>query len=329
LRQLAFIVLILAIISTVPCAMAETPPPEETVQSYLHALNNKMPAEAATYVYFNREKMQFGYSPQFISIQLMNWEKDWREKLGTDKVSFTTPEFLDRKLSDDGMQAVVGVSYDIVSTVDPDNPNKVIHRTEYYRLEYIGGWKIIKMGDNPMELLPTDELPEPPIESVGISPIDMMADSAVYLVPIAILMAIVGLRMNSAEKRKRGGFSKKKDRSSAAFILPPEKTSKFVKISAQPTYQVGKPAQLVVWIKNFTSVPYTNVEATASFPKGIALNTAVLKFGTIPPGKVAKRAWVITLKGSGVLVVAEPVVMFEYKGKRGIAMLEPIKLRAK
>ncbi len=323
MRQLVFIVLILAVISAIPCAIAEIPPPDETVQSYLHALDNKRPDEAAVYVYFNKEKMQFGYSPQLISIQLMNWEA----RFGTDKFNFTTLQFLDRKLSDDGMQAVVGVSYDIVSTVDPNTIFE--HRTEYYRLEYLGGWEIINKGDSPMELLPTDELPEVPMESVDTSPIDMMAGSALYLVPIAILMVIVGFRMNSAEKRKRGGFTKKNDRSSAAFMLPPEKTSKFVKISAQPTYQVGKPAQLVVWIKNFTSVPYTNVEATASFPKGITLNTAILKFGTIPPGKVAKGVWVITLKGSGVLVVAEPMVMFEYKGKRGIAMLEPIKLRAK
>ncbi|MHC1597584.1 MAG: hypothetical protein ACXQT3_04625 [Methermicoccaceae archaeon] len=322
-RLLTLIVLLLVLTSTIPCSMAaDIPPPDDTVQSYLHALDIKRAYEASQYVYFNTQKMQFGHSPSYISMLLTRWET----RYGKGKFNLTNLQFIDKKLSDDGMQAVLGVKYDIVSTNDP---TKVLEsHTEYYRLEYIGGWKIITTDTSPLELLPTDELPEPPAQAVGTSPIDVLADSAAYLLPLAVVLALVGFRLNSMEKKRRRGGAKRKGRSATAFLLPPEKTSKFVKVSTKSVYQTGKRAQLVVWIKNFTSVPYTDVEITATFPKTISLNTPVLKLGDIPPGKVAKKAWVITPKKSGVFVIDEPMVMFGYKGKRGIAMLEPIRLQA-
>jgi len=63
--------------------------------------------------------------------------------------------------------------------------------------------------------------------------IDVLADSAVYLLPVAAVLALVGIRLNSMEKRRRVG-TKKKGRPAAAFLLPPEKTSKFVKVSVVP-----------------------------------------------------------------------------------------------
>lgn len=321
LRTLVLVGLVLVVFCTLPCVLADVPPPDDTVQSYLHALDNKRPYIAASYVYFNRENMRFGASPDAVALKLANLEM----QLGADKFNLTNLNIEEKKLSDDGMQAVLKVSYDIVDRGDPSNVLKSI--TEWYRLEYIGEWKIINIDNRPLELLPIEELPEPPSESSGTSVIDILSESAVYLLPVAFLMMVVGIRLNSIEKRKKGGT--KATRPSASFMIPPEKASKFIKVTPQPIYRVGKPAQLTMWIKNFTSVPYTNVEASATFPRGISLNTPILKFGDIPPGKVAKRAWVITPKSSGVLVVAEPMVMFEYKGKRGIAMLEPIKLRAK
>jgi len=309
----------LVVLCILPCVLAEVPPPEDTVQSYLHALDNKRPYVAASYVYFNRENMRFGFSPDAVALRLGNLQM----RYGEDSFNLTNLNIEEKKLSDDGMQAVLKVSYDVVDRSDP--PQVLRSITEWYRLEYIGGWKIINIDTRPLDLLPVEELPEPPSESSGLSVIDVLSESAVYLLPVAFLMMAVGIRLNSIEKRRKGRT--KGSRPSASFMISPEKASKFIRVTPQSTYHMGKPAKLTVWIKNFTSVPYTNVEASATFPKGITLNTPILKFGDIPPGKVVKRAWVITPRTRGVLVVAEPMVMFGYKGKRGIAMLEPIKLR--
>jgi len=66
------------------------------------------------------------------------------------------------------------------------------------------------------------------------------------------------------------------------------------------------------------NVEASDVEASATFPKGISLNTPILKFGDVPPGKVAKRARVImpkrviTPKSAGCSCWLSPMVMCEY-----------------
>ena len=104
----SLLILSLIFVSLTPTASA-IPDPEESVIGYLSAVGEGDANTAYTYVYFNQTTLlKFGYPKTNIELRIENLKNKYKN------YAIENITILDRELSEEGMQAVLKVSFDIM-----------------------------------------------------------------------------------------------------------------------------------------------------------------------------------------------------------------------
>ncbi|HIE31572.1 MAG TPA: hypothetical protein EYP67_04205 [Methanosarcinales archaeon] len=220
-----------------------------------------------------------------------------------------------------GNQAVVIANYTEIE-YDPDSDNVLGEQevTQYFRLENTDGiWLITEISPAPL----------PMRESTGKvkkTPLDLLTDNAIFLLPAAFAMLGVGVyldRKDKAERAGTGGGVGAGGAGAKVVMLQSAQIAKFVRcIPSQ--MRAGTSGTIDVWIKNFNEQPYQNLSVTAVFPDSVRLKKAKLKFGVLPPGETAKQTWNIKLAAPGKFQISDVTVTFTFGGKKYAGALNPV-----
>ncbi len=218
-----------------------------------------------------------------------------------------------------GSRAVVVANYTEIGY--DENSHKKIgeqNMTQYFKLENIEGiWLITGISSEP--------LPQP--ESTGSvkkDPLDQLSDNAVYIMPVALLMLVVGVILNRKEKAKANGSAQGSGGSNSNTLpLQTAQLSRFVRCMPSQM-SAGNPGTVDVWIKNFGKQPYTKLVVTAAFPGNVKVKNKKLKFSTVEAGQTAKQTWNVKPAASGKFPINNVSVAFTFGGKRYAGALDPV-----
>ncbi len=217
-----------------------------------------------------------------------------------------------------GNQAVVIANYTEIEY--HPNSNNVAGEKEvtwYFRLENTDGiWLIIGISDEP---LPTGES----TGTVKKTPLDILTDNAIFILPVALALLGVGVYLNKKEKAERAGTG---GSGAGVIMLPTAQVVKFVKC-APSQMRAGTRGTIDVWVKNFNKQPYQNLVVTAVFPDTVRAKKTKLKFGALPPGQTAKQTWNVKTSASGVFQIADVTVTFTFGGKKYAGALGPVRIQ--
>ena len=228
-----------------------------------------------------------------------------------------------------GNQAVVIANYtEIEYHPDSDNVAGEKEVTQYFRLENTEGiWLIIEISNEPL----------PVAESTGKvkkTPIDILTDNAIFLLPVALALLGVGVYLNKKEKAERagaggsgaGGAGSSGGAGAGVTMLQTAQVVKFVKC-APSQMKAGTRGTIDVWVKNFNKQPYQNLVVTAVFPDTVRAKKTNLKFGVLSPGQTAKQTWNVKTSASGVFQITDVTVTFTFGGKKYAGALGPVRIQ--
>jgi len=218
-----------------------------------------------------------------------------------------------------GNRAVVAANYTEIEY--DENAHKKIgeqNMTQYFKLENIDGmWLITGISSEPLS--------QP--ESTGPvkkDPLDQLNDNAVYILPAALLMLVVGVTLNRKEKAKANGSAQGSGGSNPNTLpLQTAQLSRFVRCMPSQM-SAGNPGTIDVWIKNFGKQPYTKLVVTAAFPDNVKVKKNKLKFSTLEAGQTAKQTWKVKPAASGKFQIDNVAVAFTFGGKKYAGALDPV-----
>ncbi len=222
-----------------------------------------------------------------------------------------------------GNQAVVIANYtEIEYHPNSDNIAGEQEVTQYFRLENTDGiWLITEISPVPLPIR----------ESTGKvkkSPIDILTDNAIFLLPAALAMLGVGVYLNRKEKAERAGGAGGGDggaggAGAGVVMLQTAQITRFVRC-VPSQMKAGTTGTIDVWIKNFNKQPYQNLAVTAVFPDTVRAKKTKLKFGALPPGETAKQTWNVKTTAPGRFRIDDVTVTFTFGGKRYAGALGPV-----
>ena len=225
-----------------------------------------------------------------------------------------------------GNQAVVIANYtEIEYHPNSDNVAGAKAVTKYFRLENTEGiWLITEMSDDPLTIgASTGEIKK--------TPIDILTDNAIFILPVSLALLGVGVYLNKKEKAERAGAGGSVAGSSGGAgagvtMLQTAQVVKFVKC-APSQMKAGTKGTIDVWVKNFNKQPYQNLVVTAVFPDTVRAKKTKLKFGALSPGQTAKQTWNVKTSASGVFQIADVTVTFTFGGKKYAGALGPVRIQ--
>ncbi len=220
-----------------------------------------------------------------------------------------------------GNQAVVIANYtEIEYVMNSGNVAGEQEVTRYFRLENTDGiWLITDISP----------APSPIKESTGKvkkTPIDILTDNAIFLLPAALAMLGVGVYLNRKEKAERagaGGGGGAGGAGGEVTMLQTAQIAKFVRC-VPSQMKVGTTGTIDVWIKNFNKQPYQNLAVTAAFPDTARAKKTKLKFGALGPDETAKQTWNVKPTAPGKFRIDDATVTFTFGGKRYAGALGPV-----
>ncbi len=223
-----------------------------------------------------------------------------------------------------GNQAVVIANY--TETEYHPNSNNVAGAkpvTKYFRLENTEGiWLITVISDEPIPLgASTGEIKK--------TPIDILTDNAIFILPAAIALLGVGIYLNKKETAARagaGGAGSSGGAGAGVTMLQTAQVVKFVKC-APSQMKAGTKGTIDVWVKNFNKQPYQKLTVTAVFPDTVRAKNTKLKFGALSPGETAKQTWSVKTSAAGMFQIADVTVTFTFGGKKYAGALGPIRIQ--
>ena len=187
-------------------------------------------------------------------------------------------------------------------------------------------WQILNISEEPLEILPVQELPEPPSDVKLGYGLDIILANMKYFIVGSVGLIIIGMKLNSREKKKKRKTKTAKV-NKQAILLSNERTSKMIRLKIGGTCKKGKKVPITVFIRNPSPSPYMDVKVRGIFPKQIRINTPTLNFGKVNPGEVAKRMWVMLPTQSGTFQIKDLTLSFEYKGRRYIGVVGSLKVK--
>lgn len=223
-----------------------------------------------------------------------------------------------------GNQAVVIANYtEIEYHPNSNNVAGAEAVTKYFRLENTEGiWLITEISDDPLPVgASTGEIKK--------TPIDILTDNAIFIIPVALALLGVGIYLDKKEKAARagaGGASSSGGAGAGVTMLQTAQVVKFVKC-APSQMNAGTSGTIDVWVKNFNKQPYQKLVVTAVFPDTVRAKKTKLKFGALSPGQTAKQTWNVKTSASGVFQIADVTVTFTFGGKKYAGALGPVRIQ--
>jgi hypothetical protein len=219
-----------------------------------------------------------------------------------------------------GNQAVVIANYtEIEYNPDSDNVAGEQEVAQYFRLENTDGiWLITEISSAP---LPTRKS----TGKVKKTPLDILSDNAIFLLPAALATLGVGIYLDRKEKAERAGGGAG-GAGSGVTMLQTAQIAKFVRC-VPSQMRAGTSGTIDVWIKNFNKQPYQSLAVTAVFPDTVRGKKATLKFGALASGETAKQTWNVKPTAPGKFQISDVTVTFTFAGKRYAGALGPVRIQ--
>lgn len=223
-----------------------------------------------------------------------------------------------------GNQAVVIANYTEIE-YHPNSGNVAGEKevTRYFRLENTDGiWLITEISSAPLSIR----------ESTGKvkkTPLDILTDNAIFLLPAALAMLGVGAYLNRKEKAERaggGGGGGAGGAGSGVAMLQTAQIAKFVRC-VPSQMKAGTSGTIDVWIKNFNKQPYQNLAVTAVFPDTVRAKKTKLKFGALASGETAKQTWNVKPTAPGKFQITDVTVTFTFGGKKYAGAPGPVRIQ--
>lgn len=225
-----------------------------------------------------------------------------------------------------GTQSIVKAEYTLITHPkgDMENVESEVEVVKYYLLENNGAiWLIIGESNTPLEFTASTSLSASDVSS---NPLSALSPIQLYMMAGgAILLFVVGFKVDQMEKAKRagGGIKTPAFDVAGAAVMPKESVAPFVKFIPVAD-SMNNISAVDVWVKNFSQSPYENFMVRADFPEAIAVKSNIMKFGSIDAGATVKHTWIIKVKVSGQHAINNPTILMQYMGKKYTSTLDPV-----
>ena len=225
-----------------------------------------------------------------------------------------------------GTQAIVKAEYILITHPkgDMEQVESEVETVMYYRLENNGAiWLITDESETPLKIIASTSLAASDVSS---NPLSTLSPVQLYMMAGgAILLFVVGFKVDKMEKAKRAGGGTKIPAfdTTGAAVMPKESVAPFVKCIPVAD-STNKVSAIDVWIKNFSQSPYENFMIKADFPEAIAVKSNILEFGTIDAGATVKQTWIIKVNVAGQHAINNPTILMQYTGKKYTSTLDPV-----
>ena len=201
-----------------------------------------------------------------------------------------------------------------------------VEKELFFKLQRSGtGWIINRISfDGPM-MITQEEIDSVVIEQ---TPVDSLIDNAVPLFGLSVALLLLGLYVNSKEKKnnsKKASFDTRN-----AKPIQKGMVKRFIRIIPSKENEVNKKAYIDFWVKNFSKQPYNNFQIAVKYSPTISIKDPILDFGTIKPGETVTRTLTVIPLNKGWNSIEEIRVLFEYSNNKYLSVIDdPINIGAK